>query len=442
MRRASRSLLVTTALLGGLFTATASFAQLGGASPVIPYRGVLEESGVPANGVVAMTFRLWTAPTGGTLLATINMPTVAVHDGRFAVDIGPLAPAVLAAGTLHLEILVAGTLLNGRQPIRPTTYSVRGAPASDFFVDGNLGVGTPAPLEKAHVESGQLRVRASHNTASRDIATFLAQNQSQGVGISFDGIEAVGSNASQHLRLRAKGDVGRVLVQSPLTATSGARLENGVTVVGELYTATPAVFDAGIVANGPVFTTCAAGFTAVVNGRLCIETALNPAQRMHQGAAFSEAHLATDGAIATCRQRGPSSRVCTSTDIQQACGAGFDAFASVNSGSLWYGELVGNNLFMYTNGSEATCAKTDAATVPLTASLAPPPSAAATEPAPRLRPSRRVATPWEWPSPSTTTSTCFWPPCPRRCGDAWARSPATSSSRWCSTSAAPPRPAS
>lgn len=74
---------------------------------------------------------------------------------------------------------------------------------------GNVGIGiSPKPEKRLHIEAGELRVRASHNNTTPDIGTFYAQNLTQGIGIGYNRIQAIGSNAAQEIRIMAKGAAG------------------------------------------------------------------------------------------------------------------------------------------------------------------------------------------------------------------------------------------
>jgi len=113
----------------------------------LPYEGVLAVDGVPLNGTLAVTFRLWgaDAPVAGEVALyeeTLQVPFV---NGRFSVLLGQaqqgLANAIFDADALYVGITVGGTTLRGRQRIVPVPYALWAAKAADFTVENNLSVG-------------------------------------------------------------------------------------------------------------------------------------------------------------------------------------------------------------------------------------------------------------------------------------------------------------
>ena len=88
------------------------------------------------------------------------------------------------------------------------------AEGQSLHVDGKVGIGTTDAKRKLHVESGELRIRASHNSTSADIGEFFAENLTQGIGIGYNRIEAIGSNANQDILLLPKG-TGNVGIGNP-----------------------------------------------------------------------------------------------------------------------------------------------------------------------------------------------------------------------------------
>lgn len=137
-------------LLGfGAVMVSAQTGPFSGPPPqVIPYTGYLERDGVPANETLAMSFTLYTAETGGTVLFSeiYAAPGVVVANGQFSVALGSTAPAGLtdiwSNSEVWLQITVDGTTMNGRQRLLAAPYALRAADArqsrGDFSVNGHL----------------------------------------------------------------------------------------------------------------------------------------------------------------------------------------------------------------------------------------------------------------------------------------------------------------
>ncbi len=71
---------------------------------------------------------------------------------------------------------------------------------------GSVGIGSTAP------GAAKLYVRDTDNAATPDIAQFFASNLTQGLGIGYNRIQAVGSNSDQDILLVPKGSGGRLTV--------------------------------------------------------------------------------------------------------------------------------------------------------------------------------------------------------------------------------------
>lgn len=120
-------------------------------TPVMSYQGRLIESGSPANGSKSMTFRLYTAASGGTKVWEEGPKTVTVSGGLFNAILGDTTP--LDAGQfnqeLWLEIVVGGTTLP-RQKLMGAPYALSLAPGSKV-----TGAKAGAPLlQFANLSSG------------------------------------------------------------------------------------------------------------------------------------------------------------------------------------------------------------------------------------------------------------------------------------------------
>lgn len=146
----------------------------------------------------------------------------------------------LGKGATITELSVDGTLAGNADTALPTqkavkTYvdskvaglSTQDFTAKSFTATGSLALGITTPAKKLHVEGGELRVRASHDSATADIGAFFSQNQTLGIGIGSSTIAAIGSSANQDITLSPKG-TGAVLLNGNVgigTTTPAQKLE-------------------------------------------------------------------------------------------------------------------------------------------------------------------------------------------------------------------------
>jgi hypothetical protein len=109
--------------LSAIFALTVMSGALAqGVSQAFTYQGFLRQGGSPANGNYTMTFRIYDALAGGTLLWNSGAVTVNVNNGLFTVQLN--APASVWSGAdRFLEIQVGGTTLSPRVRITPTPYA-------------------------------------------------------------------------------------------------------------------------------------------------------------------------------------------------------------------------------------------------------------------------------------------------------------------------------
>lgn len=235
------------ALLALVSTWVAAQTGPGSTNALIPYSGYLESDGAAVTTPVDLRVGLFPSPSGTSCLASPTlsgcgvwadqMTDVPVTDGRFSVMLGsgvPLSDDVFAEDALYVGVAVAPpggafTVLAGAQRLASVPYAVRTETAPDLYVAGSIGVrADPNPGTAIHVENGALYVRDDDNDATADIARFFAQNLTQGVGIGYNRIEAVGSNASQDLVLRSKD--ARVIVEGNHHVTGNAAVDGTLTV--------------------------------------------------------------------------------------------------------------------------------------------------------------------------------------------------------------------
>ncbi|MCS7191309.1 MAG: hypothetical protein NZ843_06890, partial [Fimbriimonadales bacterium] len=210
----------------GLNALSAILLAMTASAQVFTYQGFLRQNNLPVNGTISMTFRLYTAPTGGTLLGTVGPVNVSVSNGLFTheLDFGN----VWSGDARWLEIQIGAQTLSPRVRLNPAPYAITAsnalglqgrpvaaaspttgqtlkwngtawAPADDlrdtlwqasgstiFYTAGRVGVGTNDPNVAFHVIAGTgtdamivqhtgtgrgMRVSASSDTAIWGITT-------------------------------------------------------------------------------------------------------------------------------------------------------------------------------------------------------------------------------------------------------------------------------
>ncbi len=134
------------------------------ASPVVAqpftYQGVLKQNGQPVNGTLSISFKLFTALTGGSQVGSTITQNVNVQNGLFTVqlDFGN----VWDGSDRYLEISVGSTTLSPRVKINPTPYASTAffaqrpwqtSGSNIFYAAGNVGIGTNSPQGDLHVRS-------------------------------------------------------------------------------------------------------------------------------------------------------------------------------------------------------------------------------------------------------------------------------------------------
>ncbi len=134
--------------------------------PLLSYQGRLQDSGGnPLDGTYGMTFTIYDAPTGGSILWSESQIDVAVSGGLFATQLGkvnPLPASVFETEDVYLGITVgADPEMSPRQRIVTSAYSDRVQTvdgAEGGRIDGNLRLTYPAaptgpPLTALHLET-------------------------------------------------------------------------------------------------------------------------------------------------------------------------------------------------------------------------------------------------------------------------------------------------
>lgn len=100
----------------------------GAVPPTMPFAGRLSTSGGPVSGTVAITFRLFAAPTGGAPVWSETHPAVTVTDGLVYAELGTLTSldvAVLNGQPRYLELAVGTETLSPRIALASLPYAFR-----------------------------------------------------------------------------------------------------------------------------------------------------------------------------------------------------------------------------------------------------------------------------------------------------------------------------
>jgi hypothetical protein len=152
-------------------------------------------------------FHVVSATAGDGMYMCSNGPSFEL--GNNAVFVSSTMHALFALSTANGQYgQDAGTVLiagygNSRGNLKiDSNYS--GTGTTDVVIQpgtGLVGIGVAAPTAK-------LDVTKVDNIAGADIGRFFANNLTQGIGIGYDRIEAVGSNANQNVNIMSKGTTG------------------------------------------------------------------------------------------------------------------------------------------------------------------------------------------------------------------------------------------
>jgi hypothetical protein len=132
-------------IIAPVCAAVAVFAGLAGiaAADPVTYQGRLDDNGVAVDGMAALSFTVWDAPTGGSLVGGpylfVNHP---VEDGLFTVTLD-IDPEVLRNGGEFLEVAVNFTTLAPRQRLTSAPFSAN-TRGIDVDGDGNAAFGVTA----------------------------------------------------------------------------------------------------------------------------------------------------------------------------------------------------------------------------------------------------------------------------------------------------------
>lgn len=141
-RAPERAFIVKTLLLSFIAAFLGALSAEAGVSPRVTVQGRLLDpaTGSPREETSAdLTFKIFSAASGGTALWTEGPTTVALRNGLFGAELGasvPLSSAVFGGAARWLEIQVESETLSPRQRLTAVPYALRAA-AADSLADGD-----------------------------------------------------------------------------------------------------------------------------------------------------------------------------------------------------------------------------------------------------------------------------------------------------------------
>jgi len=152
------------------------------------YVGDLAEDGAPADGNFSVTFQMFNDDTAGTVVFAETVASLVIVDGALVHELGTapnnaLDDAELAAGELYLSVIVNGTTLEPRVPIRSVPFaskagdaeSVGGRAIGDLVETADLAAGAGLSL------AGSTFSVAPAGIALEHLGSAIARKQTSGV---------------------------------------------------------------------------------------------------------------------------------------------------------------------------------------------------------------------------------------------------------------------
>ncbi|MBI3504986.1 MAG: hypothetical protein HY059_09110 [Proteobacteria bacterium] len=251
------------------FRTLAASVPAGSVASGVNYQGRLIDNGFPVTGTRTMTFRLYNAPNGGTLLWNSGAQGVQVTQGIFGTTLAISTTALSGAGQKYLEVQIETTTLSPREPLNSVPYALVARALEDnlnistvtvggtlissgslsatvittidgsngitvssraFFMNGNVGLGTVLPAALLEVQSSAVPTYAAIvSTGAAAAQRMLSVGTSGEVAFNGNltraGNANYGTQAYTYVNLASSGTAG-TNGQNYLNATVGGGLNN------------------------------------------------------------------------------------------------------------------------------------------------------------------------------------------------------------------------
>ncbi|MFZ5519151.1 MAG: hypothetical protein ACOY90_21145 [Candidatus Zhuqueibacterota bacterium] len=199
---------------------------------VIFYQGYLtDNNGDPINQNQSMTFRIYTALTGGEKRWEEVNSSVPINQGVFSILLGsqnPIPMDIFSDKTRFLEIVIGNETLSPRQQIASVPYaytagSVQGS-TNVFPTQGNVGIGLDNPTAKLQVKGPIHSTEGGFKFPDGSTQTTAAKGGGTGGGTLDQAYDFGGPGAGRKI----VADAGPVQIDG-----NGLEVEGSVVITGE-----------------------------------------------------------------------------------------------------------------------------------------------------------------------------------------------------------------
>ena len=143
---------------------------------VIDYQGYLMENSAAVTGTKSITFSLYDASTGGSLLCTSGAQSVTVTKGVFTYQIGTSGCTLSSVdfdSAVYLELSVEGTTMSPREQVAGSAYSVQTKAMNVVFTPTGNVAATDVQSAIAELDSEKLSLAGGTVTGTVTATAFV-----------------------------------------------------------------------------------------------------------------------------------------------------------------------------------------------------------------------------------------------------------------------------